>query len=302
MNLSELQNIHFGALELLAKQAVEGFITGLHRSPLHGFSVEFAEHRLYNQGESTRHIDWKLFGRTDKLFIKKYEEETNVRVHFLLDLSGSMRYPAKGMSKLQFSIFSILGLIQLVKRQRDAFALTAYSENIIFQSEAKSSLAHQRFMVSQLERFYQESFSETKTSTANVLHEIAEKIPRRSMVVLFSDMLSNDLNNKEDLFNAIQHVRFKKHELVLFHVVDKKTELLLDFDSRPYEFIDAESGEKLKLSPLHVREQYQQAAGEYYREIKNRCIQYGVDFVKVDIAQDYTEVLRSFLLKRERLF
>lgn len=303
MNIEVLQNIsHFGELELLAKQSVEGFITGLHRSPLHGFSVEFAEHRLYNQGESTRHVDWKLYGRTDKLFIKKYEEETNLRCHILLDASSSMHYPSSGVSKLQFSVFSAISLIHLLKRQRDAFSLTTFSDHIEFQSEAKSSQVHQKYILTELEKVYSSSSHQQKTDVAALLHQMAEKIHKRSLVILFSDMMETASGQLEDIFSGLQHLRYRKHEVIVFHVIDRKTELLLDLENCPYRFEDMETGEVLKLNPMSIKTEYATRTGEFYREIKNRCLQFNIDFVKVDIAHDYRDILRSFLIKRERMF
>ncbi len=301
----DLQKItDFGGLEFLSKQAVEGFITGLHKSPLHGFSVEFAEHRAYNQGESTRHIDWKLFARTDKLFIKKYQEETNLRCHILLDVSSSMYYPEIGLSKLQFSIFSVASIVQLLKKQRDAFSLTTFSNNIEFESEAKSSQIHQRHIFTELEKLFQvKKVNQHKsTSVAEVIHQIAEKIHKRSLVVLFTDMFLESNENIDTLFSAIQHLKYKKHEVIVFHVIHRSTELAFEYDNRPYQFMDLETQETIKLNPLDIKEYYRNSVGEYFREIKNKCLQYKIDFIRVNIEEGYEEMLRSFLLKREKMY
>ena len=186
----------FGSLELLAKQVVEGFITGLHQSPFHGFSVEFAEHRLYNSGESVKHLDWKLLARTDKLFIKRYEEETNLRCHILIDSSSSMMFPVdQPYNKFTFSVDAAAALIFLMRKQRDAFGLSIFSDALDFYSPAKSSLTHQRFLLSKLERILEDqkkSFKNKKTNIAKMLNNLASKIHKRSLVFIFSDFMAID--------------------------------------------------------------------------------------------------------------
>jgi len=184
----------FGNLEVLAKQIVEGFITGLHKSPFHGFSVEFAEHRLYNTGESTKHVDWKLYARTEKLFTKKYEEETNLRCQFVLDASSSMHFQHDdNWSKLKYSIYGIAALMELLKRQRDAVGLSVFTEQLNLHTENKSSHTHHRYLFSELEKLlHKYEAKEAKTTEAvQVLHYIAELCHRRSLIVVFSDMLND---------------------------------------------------------------------------------------------------------------
>src|SRR6201999_2395570 len=173
--LSDEQEIrHLANLELLARQVVEGFITGLHQSPFHGFSVEFAEHRLYNNGESVKNIDWKLLARTDKLFVKQFEEETNLRCYLLLDTSSSMNFPEKGISKLQFSGYAIASLMYLFKKQRDAFGLCLFSDKVDWLSTAKSSTTHLFYLFAELEKAYQQPRVNTLTNISEVLHHVAE--------------------------------------------------------------------------------------------------------------------------------
>ncbi len=295
-----------GGIEFLSKQAVEGFITGLHKSPLHGFSVEFAEHRLYNQGESVRHIDWKLFARTDKLFQKKYEEETNLRCYFLLDHSSSMFYPEKTnqnkYNKFEFSAFCIASMMQLLKKQRDAFGLTVFSDTIEMMSEAKSSQIHQKYIYNQLEHFVHSQEKERKTSATEALHQIAEHIHKRSLVIIFSDMLENSNADLDEIFFGLQHLKHRKHEVILFHVMDQDKEVDFMFDDRPYMFVDVESGENIKLQPNQVKELYTKKTKEYFDEIKTRCLSYNIDFVEADIKNSYEDVLKAYLLKRERLY
>lgn len=313
MERIDIQHISkFSNFELLAKQVVEGFITGMHRSPFHGFSVEFAEHRLYNAGESTRHIDWKLFARSDKLFVKRYEEETNLRCHIVIDDSSSMYFPLKGdlpydvKNKITFSAFAGACVMELMKRQRDAFGLTLFSDKMEVHTPAKSSVTHQKLLLNYLENVmqYDDSKKLKKSNTAEMLHLLAERIHRRSMVVIFSDMFQNASSEKEkeELFSALQHLKYNKHEIVLFHVADKKLELDFEFENRPYQFIDLESGEVLKLQPADVKEQYQKAMQNYMKELKMKCTSYGIDFVEADINAGYDQILLSFLVKRAKMY
>ena len=287
----------FGNIELLARQLVEGFITGLHKSPYHGFSVEFAEHRLYNNGESTRHIDWKVYAKTDRLYTKRYEEETNLRCQLVVDNSSSMYYPEENKGKITFSTMAAAALAFLLQKQRDAVGLTIFSEDIEQQTPVKSTSSHTHKLLLILEGLLREQSASRKTSVASVLHQIAEKIHKRSLVVIFSDMFENQ-DKTEPLFSALQHLKHNRHEVLLFHVTDHKTELNFDFEERPYEFIDIESGEKLKLQPSQVRETYRKRMQEYYHDLKIRCGQAKIDFIEADINQGFHQILRSYLVKR----
>lgn len=294
----------FGNLELLAKQVVEGFITGLHKSPFHGFSVEFAEHRIYNPGESTRHIDWKLYGRTDKLFTKKYEEETNLRCQLIIDCSSSMFFPKDAkMTKLIFSVYAAASLIELLRRQRDAVGLTIFSDQIHVNSQAKSSSAHHRFLYAEMEKWYQnyEEKSKKGTNTIQTLHDIAELSHKRSLILLFTDLLG-DASQMDEMFQALNHLKHNKHEVVVFHVTDSKLEMDFELDNRPYQLIDMETGEKIKLMPNEIKEKYKEGIRSYMNEIKSRCTDYKIDFVESDINQGFQSVLLNYMLKREKMF
>jgi uncharacterized protein (DUF58 family) len=297
----------YSHLELLARQVVEGFITGLHKSPFHGFSVEFAEHRLYNSGESTRHIDWKLFGRTDKLFIKRYEEETNLRCQIIIDNSSSMYFPVPGGknatdNKITFSVHCAAALIELLKRQRDAVGLSVFSSQVDLHTSARSSSLHHKMLFHELEKMIQErSISEHKrTAAIKAIHEIAEAVHKRSLVIIFSDMMDTTAA-ADELFSAMQHLRHNKHEVVLFHIHDKKKELDFEFENRPYKFVDLESGEELKLHPNEVKESYLKQMEEFRKELKLRCGQFRIDFVEADINEGFDQVLRPYLVKRARM-
>ncbi len=300
----------FSRLELLAKQVVEGFITGLHKSPFHGFSVEFAEHRLYNTGETTRHIDWKLFGRTDKLFVKRYEEETNLRCQIVIDTSSSMYFPVsdnKGqgqVSKIGFATYSAAALVHLLKKQRDAFGLSLFSDSVHVHTDARSSQTHFKLIFQELEKLLvpRGEGDRARSSGAQALHEVADKIKRRSLVIVFSDMMENSDKSQDDLWSALQHLRHNKHEVILFHVMDRKQEIDFAFDNRPYRFIDMETGEELKLNPLDVKEAYLASMAEFERQLKLKCGQYGIELVQADTNQPFDRVLLPYLLKRKKLF
>jgi len=290
-------------LELLARQVVEGFVTGLHQSPFHGFSVEFAEHRLYNNGESVKNIDWKLLARTDKLFVKQFEEETNLRCFLLLDTSSSMNFPEKGTSKLEFSIYAAASLMYLFKKQRDAFGLCLFSDKIDWMSAAKSTGSHLFYLYAQLEKAYNEPKANTTTDITGVLHHIAQEIHQRSMVIIFSDMLENGMNEEklQSLFAAIQHLKYNKHEVVIFNVTDKQKELDFNFDNRPHHFIDMESGENIKVHPGKIRDAYRESLLHYRHQIELKCAQYKIDIVDADIDEGYQQILKQYLVKRNKM-
>ncbi|GAA4104095.1 DUF58 domain-containing protein [Mucilaginibacter panaciglaebae] len=290
-------------LELLARQVVEGFITGLHQSPFHGFSVEFAEHRLYNNGESVKNIDWKLMARTDKLFVKQFEEETNLRCYLLLDTSSSMNFPEKGIDKLQFSIYAIASLMYLFKKQRDAFALGVFSDKMDWIGPVKSTSAHLFYLYAELEKLYNNPKRNTATNITHVLHQVAEQIHKRSLVIIFSDMLENNLDAEKmnSLFAAIQHLKYNKHEVVIFNVTDKQKEQDFSFDNRPHHFIDIESGDEVKVHPGKIREAYQSALRNYRHQLALKCAQYHIDMVEAAISDGYYNILKSYLIKRNSM-
>lgn len=288
------------SLEILARQMVEGFITGMHKSPYHGFSVEFAEHRLYNDGESTRHIDWKVYARTDRLFTKRYEEETNLRCLIAIDVSPSMFYPVESKSKLRFSIYAASALAYLLHRQRDAVGLCLFSDSIRTITPIKSTPTHLDKMFTLLENLSEEKPPTGNTRVSAVLHEVAEKIHKRSLVIIFSDMFDGN-EQTDDLFKALQHLKHNKHEVIVFHVTDQQTELQFDFEDRPMEFIDLETQEKIKLNPADVKQHYRAEAERFYRSLKLRCNQYKIDFVESDVRSDFNTVLQTYLIKRAKM-
>ena len=298
----------YANLEFLARTVVEGFIVGLHKSPFHGFSVEFSEHRLYNPGEPTRHIDWKLYGRTDRMYVKRYEEETNLRCQIVIDNSSSMFFPVQEVTdvdhpnKITFSVYAAACIMQLLRRQRDALGLSLFSEKVNLHTQAKSKSVHHKFLLGKLEELLVPLAPEElrNSRVTDSLHFIAENIHRRSLVVLFSDMFDAGSDNAA-LFDALQHLRYNKHEVILFHVVDKAKELDFDYDNRPYRFVDMETGSEIKLQPAEIRKTYAEAIGNFHQELKLKCAQYKIDFIEADINKGFEQVLLPYLLKRERM-
>ena len=295
-------------LELLANQVVEGFIIGLHKSPFHGFSVEFAEHRIYNPGESTRNIDWKVFARTDRLYTKRFEEETNLRCQIVVDRSSSMFFPFSKQpdpmnpeNKFIFSALAASALMLLLRKQRDAFGLTLFDQDITLQTAVKSSTSHYKHLVANLEQAFHENPLNRGTSAAQTLHQLADNIHRRSLVILFSDMFER-MEDEYELFQALRHLKHNKHEVILFHTVDKDKEVNFNFPDRPYEFIDLETGESIKVQSSQVKEEYQRQMSSYIRHLREKCLQYRIDFVEADIKQGYRQVLLPYLVKRTKMY
>jgi len=298
LDLEEIQR--FENLELLAKAVVEGFITGLHKSPFHGFSVEFAEHKQYNPGESTRHIDWKLYARTERLYTKRYEEETNLRCQILMDHSSSMFFPEDRYNKLNFSIYSAAAVIRMLQKQRDAVGLSVFSDKIEEFLEPRSKNVHIRLLYNALENLLKGGAKNKTTSTAETLHMIADSIHKRSLIILFSDMFDNH-QDEEHLFSALQHLKYNKHEVIVFHVVDKAKELEFAYSNRPYQFVDLETGEKVKLFPNEVKEKYTTEINEYRNKLKLRCQQFQIEYVEADIQEGFRQVLQPYLVKRSKM-
>ncbi|MBK8848145.1 MAG: DUF58 domain-containing protein [Bacteroidetes bacterium] len=307
MPVNQFEIQHLSHLELLARQVVEGFITGLHKSPFHGFSVEFAEHRLYNTGESTRHIDWKLYGKTDKLFVKRYEEETNLRCHLIVDNSASMHFPEydkknpSRLNKIAFSAHCAAVIMYMLKMQRDAVGLSIFSDKVDVNTQAKSTTVHHKLLYNYLDQAMDQTPKvEGKTAAAGALHEIADSIHKRSLVVIFSDMFEN-ISSSDDLFNALQHLMYNKHEVVLFHVTDKARELDFNFENRPYEFIDVETGERVKVHSNQVKEHYLENIRKFKKELDLKCAQYKIDLYEADVALGYQQVLMPYFIKRSKM-
>ena len=308
MNIeSQIEKISsFQHLELLANQVVEGFISGMHKSPFHGFSAEFAEHKVYNAGESTRHIDWKLFAKTDRLYTKRYEEETNLRCHLIIDNSSSMQYPKLKKdqpfyeSKIGFSVLASAVLMNLLKKQRDAVGLSLYSDTYEYYAPEKGSDRHHRMLLNKLENLLEPSKTTKKTDTVSFLHQIAEKIHRRSMIVLFTDMFQSGNSADEDaLFTALQHLKHNKHKVVLFHVIDDKTELNFDFDNAPRKFIDMETGEEVNIFADNVKEEYEKAVASYFKRLSLTCAQNKIKYIPVSVGNNFEKIMTTYLIEKQ---
>lgn len=293
----------FKHLELLANQVVEGFISGMHKSPFHGFSAEFAEHKIYNAGESTKHIDWKLFAKTDRLYTKRYEEETNLRCHLIIDNSSSMHYPKLASdqlfyeSKIGFSVLASAVLMNLLKKQRDAVGLSVFSDQYEYYAPEKGSDRHHRMILSKLEDLLENPKQAKATDTIKYLHQIAEKMNRRSLIILFTDMFQHE--SEEALFNALQHLKHNKHKVILFHVVDSKTELNFDFDNAPRKFIDLETGEEVNIYADNVKETYEKNVVTSFKKLALTCAQNKIKYVPVSVGDNFEKILTTYLVEKQ---
>lgn len=293
----------FQHLELLANQIVEGFISGMHKSPFHGFSAEFAEHKVYNVGESTKHIDWKLFAKTDRLYIKRFEEETNLRCHIIIDNSSSMHYPKIESkenffkNKIGFSVLASAVLMNILKKQRDAIGLSVFSDTYEYYAPEKGSDRHHRMVLNALEQLLEKPQVPKKTNTIQFLHQIAEKIHRRSMIILFTDMFQSE--HEDALFEALQHLKHNKHKVVLFHVIDNKTELNFDFDNSLRKFIDLETGEEVTVFADNIKEEYEKAVHVYFKKLALTCTQNKIKYVPVGVSDSFEKVLTTYLVEKQ---
>ena len=295
----------FKNLELLAKQVVEGFIAGMHKSPFHGFSAEFAEHKIYNRGESTRHIDWKLYAKTDKLYTKRYDDETNLRCHIILDNSSSMHYPKleqfsiNSLNKVSFSALAAAALMQILKKQRDAVGLSIYSDAYDYYAPEKGSERHHQMLLNHLSEAAISKPLNKTTETYKYLHEIAEKIHKRSMIFLFTDMFQTSEDDSK-LFEALRHLKYNKHEVILFHVFDGNKELQFDFDNTPKRFIDVETGEYINLYADTIKADYKASVNAYFEALRLKCMLYKIKYVEADITADFNSVLTTYMVERQK--
>jgi uncharacterized protein (DUF58 family) len=293
-------------LQLLASQVVEGMITGIHKSPFHGFSSEFAEHKVYNNGESTKHIDWKLYARTDKLYTKKYQEETNLRCHLIIDNSASMHFPKRkefkvtSLNKIGFSVMASAIVMSLLKKQRDAVGLSVYSNKHEFYVSEKGSERHFNLITNKLEELLTTKPKPEDTNTVKHLHEISEKLHKRSLVFFFTDMFQYTANKKE-LFEALRHLKYKKHEVVLFHTLDYNTEVNLGYSNTPKKFVDKETGEKIDVYPENIKEIYVRKVNSYINELKLECAKYKIKYVPVDVSEGFEKIINTYLVEKQKL-
>lgn len=300
---------HFSNFELIAHQIVEGFLTGLHKSPFHGFSVEFAEHKLFNQGDSVKNIDWKLFARTDKLFLKEYEEETNLKCTIALDLSSSMEFPESNntevahLNKKGFSIYAAAALLNLLSKQRDAAGLISFSNELTFKSELKGSKTHYHFLNELLSTYLKEPLNKNiSTSASDVIHQIAERIPNRSLFILFTDFQFQDNDSLNQITDSLHHLKHNNHEVLVFHVMDLEKEVKFNFSNRPHQFIDNETGRVLKINPQEIKAEVEAEQNKNINFIRNKLNSVKIDYVLADINEGFSKILQTYLIKRSKLF
>ena len=279
-------------IELKARLVVEGFITGLHRSPYHGFSIEFAEHRAYRPGDETRNIDWKVFARTNRYYVKQFEEETNLRSMIAIDTSASMNYASKGsITKFEYAIYLSAALAMLMNRQRDAVGLATYDTEVrtLMPSNSKSSY------IGQILKTLAATKPSNETHTASALDELAERIHRRGLVVIISDFL----DDKESVLNALKHFRHRNHEVAAFQLLDKRE---LDFNfGHSAKFKDMETGAELVTQPYQIKKAYSKLVKDYTNDIQKECFNHNIDYLLIDTTTPFDVALKSYLLKRQKL-
>ena len=280
------------SMSLRARLVVEGYIIGHHRSPYHGFSVEFAEHRSYGPGDEIKHIDWKLFGKTDRLYVKRYEEETNLRAHIILDTSKSMLYSSAEVSKLSYANSLAASLSYLMINQQDAVGIAKFSEKIDTFIPPKARPSHLNIILSQLD----DKDSGNDTQIGMVLHELADRIKKRGMVILISDLL----DKPENIMKGLKHFRHQNQEVIVFHIQDRK-ESEFDFDTRT-KFFDMETGEEIITEPWHIRSNYNELISKLESNYKSNCRENLIDYVPLFTDQSLDIGITEYLIKRSKLF
>ncbi len=280
------------SMSLRARLVVEGYIIGHHRSPYHGFSVEFAEHRSYGPGDEIKHIDWKLFGKTDRLYVKRYEEETNLRAHIILDTSKSMLYNSAEVSKLSYANSLAASLSYLMINQQDAVGIAKFSEKIDTFIPPKARPSHLNLILSQLD----DKDSGNDTQIGMVLHELADRIKKRGMVILISDLL----DKPENIMKGLKHFRHQNQEVIVFHIQDRK-ESEFDFDTRT-KFFDMETGEEIVTEPWHIRSNYNELISKLESNYKSNCRENLIDYVPLFTDQSLDIGITEYLIKRSKLF
>jgi uncharacterized protein (DUF58 family) len=278
-------------MDLVARLVVEGFITGLHRSPYHGFSVEFSEFRPYLPGEATRHIDWKLWGRTDRYFVKRFEEETNLKAFLLLDASASMGFASGPVTKLRYSGYLAASLAFLMLRQRDAVGLVTFDEKIRAFLPPRSVPSYLHVLLAELEK----TAPAGETGIAGIFHRLAERLKRRGLVIIFSDLL----DEPDAVLAALKHFRHQKHEVIVFHVLDP-LEQSLDFKTDTL-FVDAETGERLHADPRRLGAVYRDSMRRFSERTARECRAADIDYVALDTSQPFDVALFRYLTCRKRM-
>ena len=291
-------------LNFYANQIVEGYIAGLHKSPFHGYSSEFAEHRLYNSGESTKHIDWKVYARTNRLYTKKYEEETNLRCQFILDNSSSMYFPSiedpspKNLNKIYFSCLMIASLSKLMEKQREAAGLSVFNNKLELNTEQKSSFKQYTYIYDSLQQICQLKTNDNRTTDITNLDKIVAKLKRRSLIIVFSDLFKN-INDSSELFKTLKHLKFNKHQVILFHVFDSDKELELNYSNKPKKFIDVETNDHVNLFCDGFKEEYNARVTDYFKELKKKCAKYKINYYPADIKKGFNPIINKFMIQKQ---
>ena len=280
-------------LELIAKFIVEGFLVGLHKSPYHGFSVEFSEHRQYMPGDNIRDIDWKVYGRTNRFYIKQYEEETNLKAYLILDISGSMGYASNKISKIQYATYLAAALSYLLIKQRDAVGLATFSDKIHRFLPPKSTSGYLQFILKELNEI---KLERQTTNVSETLHELAEKIKRRGLIILLTEFLYEE---PEKILQGLKHFRHYDHEILVFNILDPQ-EKLFDF-KQDVTFVDMETGEKVKTQPFFLRERYRQRIDEFYDTLQKECRNFQIDFQNLLTDEPFDRALIRYMLKRKKM-
>lgn len=291
-NLFDPRNaISLSNLELKARLVVEGFITGLHKSPYHGFSVEFSEHRPYRPGDEIRHIDWQVYGRSNKFYVKQFEEETNLRATIVVDVSKSMSYNSeKNITKFNYSIFLASALAYLMNRQRDAVGLAIYNNELVDYMPSRSKTSY----VGQILKKLENTIPSDLTGTSKALDSLAERIKRRGLIIIISDLL----DDIDSISNALNHFRHNNHEVLIFHILDPRE---LDFKLKSSNFIDMETGEELITQPHQLQKAYKETVENFITQIKNVCQRKQVDYNLISTDEPFDKALIKFLAKRNKL-
>jgi uncharacterized protein (DUF58 family) len=279
-------------MELVARLVVEGFITGLHKSPYHGFSVEFAEHRQYMPGDEPKHIDWKIYGKTDRYYIKQFEEETNLKSYIILDASRSMAYSSNGrMKKLEYASYIAAALSYLMVQQRDAVGLTVYDEKVRTHMPPHATKSYLKAILKQLEL----TEASNKTGTASSLHQIAERIKRRGLVIILSDLF----DKPNEVATALKHFRHKKNEVIVMQVLDP-LERSFAFGADAV-FKDMETSEEITTQPWHLQKAYQDEMKKFLDFYKKDCRENNIDYVLLDTSTPFDIALFQYLSKRRKM-
>jgi uncharacterized protein (DUF58 family) len=279
------------SMDLRARLVVEGFITGLHKSPYHGFSVEFAEHRQYMPGDDIKHVDWKVYGKTDRFYVKQFEEETNLKSYILLDTSASMAYSSSGINKFDYAAYLAGALAYLLIRQRDATGLLTFDENIRRYLPPRSVTSYLNLILQELEN----AQVSHKTNIADALHQMAERIRRRGLIILFSDLF----DDPQAVMSGLKHFRHRHHEVIVFQILDPM-EVSFDFGQDAV-FKDVETGEQISTQPWHIRGDYQQSVTGFIEHYRRFCREHQIDFVSLQTSQHYDRALLEYLKKRKKI-